>query len=295
MAWLSGKVAVVSGAARGLGSAFAHALALEGANLVVFDIDAAIAETAEALASRGVEVCFSLADVSQRADCERVVAEAAKRFGGIDILVNNAGIWRQTPLDAPWERALADFDAIMNINFKGSMMMSRLCVAQMRKRGGGDIVNINTWSVLPSRSPSSAPPGMDVYYASKWALNGLTDLGAQWLKPDNIRVNALVLGPTDTAMMRRAYGPQEVSADVAARWLQPEQVARLLIDLLKDGRSGENIGVWPGYPVQLGERKRWDVKMRERADFTGQPLRVFGPPPWADAPEPIEHLVVRRE
>jgi 3-oxoacyl-[acyl-carrier protein] reductase len=295
MGCLESKVAIVSGAARGLGQAFAQALAAEGANLCLFDLDPGIDDTSAAIARHGTNVLSLVADVSQRADCERVVASAAHRFGGVDILINNAGRWRQTLLAAPWEQALADFDAVMNVNFKGTMMMSRLCAAEMLKRGAGDIVNISTCSVLPARAPSSTPPGMDVYDASKWALNGLTDLGAQWLRKDNIRVNALALGPTDTAMMRSVFASQEPPAEPSAQWLKPEQIAQLLIALLKDGRSGENIGAWPGHPVALGARKRWDVKMRERADFTGQPTRVFGAPPWTDAPEPIAHLAVRKE
>jgi len=112
-------------------------------------------------------------------------------------------------------------------------------------------------------------------------LNGLTDAGAQALAPHNIRVNALAMGPTDTEMLRALFkpggklahlgGPDGPPPEIAATFMDPAEIARLLIDLLKDGRTGENIGVWAGFSIELGPRKRWDVRMRERADFTGQP------------------------
>jgi hypothetical protein len=112
------------------------------------------------------------------------------------------------------------------------------------------------------------------------------------------------MGPVDTEMLRALFrpggklahlgGPDGPSAEMIAGFMDPAEIAGLLIDLLKDGRSGENIGIWAGQPIELGPRKRWDVRIRERADFTGQPLRDFGAPPWIDAPEPVESLAVGR-
>jgi hypothetical protein len=76
--------------------------------------------------------------------------------------------------------------------------------------------------------------------------------------------------------------------------MQPAQIAQLMLDLIRDGRTGENIGAWVGYPVELPPRQRWDCTLRMRADFTGKPLRIYGAPPWDDAPEPVEHLAVGR-
>ena len=304
MAYLSGKTAIVTGAAQGLGQAFAERLANEGANVAICDIRPDVVAVGEAIAARGGGVLARVFDIAGRAACEMFVSDTATRFGGIDILVNNAAVWRSTPVTDPWEKALEDFDAVMDVNVKAVMMMSRLVAPHMIARGGGDIVNISTDYVLPKRRDGVNAPDTDLYNASKWALNGLTDAGAQALAPHNIRVNALAMGPTDTEMLRALFkpggklahlgGPGGPPPEILATFMDPADIARLLIDLLKDGRTGENIGVWAGFPIELGPRKRWDVRMRERADFTGQPLRDFGPPPWTDAPEPVEHLAVGR-
>src|SRR5438477_422603 len=133
---------------------------------------------------------------------------------------------------------------------------------------------------------------------------GLADGGDRELAPHNGHVNALAMRPTDTEMLRNLFkpggklahlgGPDGPPPEILATFMDPANIARLLIDLLKDGRTGENIGIWAGQPIELGPRKRWDVRIRERADFTGQPLRDFGSPPWTDAPEPVEHLAVGR-
>jgi NAD(P)-dependent dehydrogenase (short-subunit alcohol dehydrogenase family) len=304
MAYLSGKTAIVTGAAQGLGQAFAERLAAEGANVAICDIREDVAAVGKTIAGWGAGVLSRAFDIASRADCEAFTADTAARFGGIDILVNNAAVWRSTPVSDPWEKALADFDAVMDVNVKAVMMMSRLVVPHMIARGGGDIINISTDYVLPKRRDGVNAPDTDLYNASKWALNGLTDAAAQALASDNIRVNALAMGPTDTEMLRALFkpggklahlgGPDGPPPEILATFMDPADIARLLIDLLKDGRSGENIGIWAGWPIELGPRKRWDVRMRERADFTGQPLRDFGLPPWTDAPEPVEHLAVGR-
>jgi NAD(P)-dependent dehydrogenase (short-subunit alcohol dehydrogenase family) len=302
MAYLTGKTAIVTGAAQGLGKAFAERLAAEGANIAVCDIREDVTAVAAAISGGGA--LAKVFDIARRDACESFVAETTARFGGVDILVNNAAVWRSTPVTDPWEKALEDFDAVMDVNLKAPMMMMRLCVPHMIARGGGDIFNISTDYVLPRRRDGVNAPDTDLYNASKWALNGLTDGGAQALAPHNIRVNGLAMGPTDTEMLRNLFkpggklshlgGPDGPPPEILATFMDPADIARLLIDLLKDGRTGENIGIWAGQPIELGPRKRWDVRMRERADFTGQPLRDFGSPPWTDAPEPVEHLAVGR-
>ena len=119
-------------------------------------------------------------NIARRAACEGFVADTAARFGGIDILINNAAVWRSTPVTDPWEKALEDFDAVMDVNVRAVMMMSRLVAPHMIARGGGDIVNISTDYVLPKRREGVNAPDTDLYNASKWALNGLTDAGALW-------------------------------------------------------------------------------------------------------------------
>lgn len=285
MAFLDGKTAIVTGAAQGLGRAFALRLAGEGANVVAFDLKPGIEDAGRELEKLGHGVIAHTADVSKREDCEAIVAEAVERFGGIDILVNNAGKWTQSFVTDSWEKALADFDEIMETNVKGVMMMGRLCVAEMVKRGGGDIVNISTYYVLPARSDGTNSPNTDCYNASKWAINGFTGPWALALAEKNIRVNGIAMGATDTPMLRGLWpAPAQPPEDFVKTWMKPEEIARLLIDLLKDGRTGENIGAWVGYPVELPPRQRADSALRMRPDFTGEPLRIYGAPPWDDVP-----------
>ena len=252
MSSLEGKCAIVSGAAQGLGTAFAAALAAEGARVIAFDIQDTMPAIAEAIEG---DVTGLIADVADRADVERVIAEATSRYGGVDILVNNAAAWKPTLVEDPWEQAVADWDEIMGPNLRGLLMISRACVPEMRKRGGGEIVNISTYYVLPARSPGTNNVDTDLYNASKWALNGFTDAWAKYLAEDNIRVNGLCMGATDSPMLRGLFADGELPEGLAEAVLQPEQIAAQLIDLIADGRSGENIGAWVGHPVELGPRK----------------------------------------
>ncbi|MEN3952813.1 SDR family oxidoreductase [Iodidimonas sp. SYSU 1G8] len=251
---LKGKIAIVSGAAQGLGEAFARRLAHEGATVLAFDVQDKIKDVATKIAAEtGSKVVGMKADVSKRADVEKVVAAAAD-LGGIDILVNNAGTWKKTPVDTSWDQAVADWDFIMDTNFKGVLMLTRASVPHMKARGG-DIVNISTYYVMPARSDGTNQPDTDLYNASKWALNGFTDSWAKALEEFNIRVNALCMGATDTPMLRGLFPDKQLPADMASVVMKPEQIAQQMIDLFKDGRTGENIGAWVGYPVELGPRK----------------------------------------
>jgi NAD(P)-dependent dehydrogenase (short-subunit alcohol dehydrogenase family) len=253
---LDGRAAIVSGAARGLGEAFARRLAAEGASVLLLDVLPEAESLARELdaASPG-RVVGQVADVGRRADVESAVAFARDAFGGVDLLVNNAGTWRRTPVDQPWDAALADWETIMDSNLKGLLMLSRACVPLMRERGGGDIVHVSSYYVLPARSGGTNPADTDVYNASKWALNGFTDAWSKYLAGDRIRVNALCMGATDTPMLRGLFEGGRLPADLAAVVMQPAQIAQQLIDLLVDGRTGENVGAWVGHPVELGPVK----------------------------------------
>ncbi len=251
MALLENRNAIVSGAARGLGAAFAEALAGAGARVFLFDVDEAVRETAQAIGQRvDVPVTGMVADVSKRSDVEAVVQSAADA-GGVHVLVNNAGVWRRTPVDSPWEQALEDWSYTMDTNLKGALMLSRACIPIMQAQREGHIVNVSTYYVLPARSAGTNPPDTDLYNASKWALNGFTDAWAKYLSKDNIRVNALCMGATDTPMLRGLFADGQLPGDLAASVMQPEQIAHLMMDLIEDGRSGENIGAWVGEPVAL--------------------------------------------
>ncbi|HEY5680423.1 MAG TPA: SDR family oxidoreductase [Pseudomonadales bacterium] len=252
MSALEGKVAIVSGAAQGLGEAFARALSEQGAIVTAFDVQETIGDVAAAIeGATGNRVLGLVADVSKRDDVERVVAATVETFGGLDLLVNNAGNWRRTPVDASWEQALADWDFIMDTNLKGLLMLSRACVPHLQARGGGDIVNISTYYVLPAKSEGTNSPETDLYNASKWAINGFTDAWAKYLAKDNIRVNGMCMGATDTPMLRGLFDDGQLPPDLAETVMRPAQIAQQMIDLLADGRSGENIGAWVGEPIVI--------------------------------------------
>ncbi len=244
---LEGKSVIVSGAGRGLGKAYAEALRDKGVKVLGFDLLESVHEI------DGIESV--VADISKREDVERVVAAAEEAFGGVDILVNNAGAWRVTLVDSPWEQAVEDWDFIMDTNLRGLLMLSRVCVPIMQRNGGGDIVNISTYYVLPARSDGTNNPQTDLYCASKWALNGFTDAWSKSLAKDNIRVNAMCMGATDTPMLRGLFPDKQLPPEMAAEVMSAEDIAQQMIDLINDGRTGENIGAWVGYPIELGPRK----------------------------------------
>ena len=253
MGALDGRSAIVTGGATGLGRAFVETLAGEGANVTFCDLLAECPDIAAEVPGPG-KVQGMVADVSQLDDLQRLTAAAQDAFGGVDLLVNNAGQWRRTPVTDPYEKAVADWDFIMDTNLMGVLLLSRLCVPLMIEAGGGDIINISTYYVLPAKSPGTNSPDTDLYNASKWALNGFTQAWSRSLEEHNVRVNALCMGATDTAMLRGLW-EGEPPAEQVATWMRPEQIAQQLLDLLADGRSGENIGAWVGEPVEVGPRK----------------------------------------
>jgi NAD(P)-dependent dehydrogenase (short-subunit alcohol dehydrogenase family) len=209
--------------------------------VVAFDVDDAVENIEGATAV--------VADVCQPEDVARVVGIAAG-LGDLRVLVNNAGNWRRTPLRSDWTQVLEDWDYIMDTNLKGVLLLSRAAVPLMRQAGGGHIVNVSSTMVLPVREDASNDPETDLYNASQWALNGFTDSWTRSLKAHGIKVNGLCLSSVNTPMLKQQRPDEPLSTDV----LQPEEVAGLLVELIESDRSGENIGVWMGEPVRIGER-----------------------------------------
>ncbi len=238
-------VAIVSGAADGLGKAYAEALRDAGYDVLGFDIDHAV-ESLEGI--KGV-----IADVSQRADVERIV-ETASGMGTIEVLVNNAGTHRRTPVDASWEQALADWDFIMDTNLKGVMMLSRAVVPHMIAAKGGHIINVSTYYVLPAKSDGTNQPDTDLYNASKWGLNGFTDAWAKRLEQHNIRVNGMCMGAVDTPMLRRFFPDGQLPQDLSDSVMDAADIAQQMLDIMASGRTGENFGAWVGEPITIGEQ-----------------------------------------
>ena len=139
MTSLTGRSAIVTGGATGLGRAFAQALVGVGANVTLCDVRADAPAVADALPGPGKAVGI-VADVANPHDIQRLVETALANFGGIDTLVNNAGRWRRTLVTDSFDKALADWDFIMGPNLHGLTLLSRACVPHIVARGGGEFV-----------------------------------------------------------------------------------------------------------------------------------------------------------
>ncbi len=250
MGQLPGQVAIVTGGARGLGRAFATQLVEEGCAVVVTDRDASVLDTAAAIGATA-----HLGDVADAEHVRSVVDATVADHGAVDIMINNAGeVIASGPRDS-WDAASRDFDRMFGSNTKGAFLFGRAVAPVMIGHGGGNIVNISTDHVAPNPEgdPLQGHGSMDLYNASKWALNGLTFDWARALARHRIRVNNLCMGATDTPMLRGFLGA-DPDPEFEATWMQPEQVARVLVELLAegpDGRTGDNIGLYAGHPCAL--------------------------------------------
>jgi 2-deoxy-D-gluconate 3-dehydrogenase len=184
---LSGKVAIVTGGAMGIGLAIAIRLAEAGAKVLVADKDAVAAEAA-AVKIGGVAF---VVDVSDEGEVEAMVAKGVNEFGSLDIFVNNAGIYPQKPV---LESTKEDFEKIIHVNLKGAFFANKAAAKQMIAQGrGGKIINITSIDAL---HPSSV--GLALYDASKHGLWGFTKNLALELAPHNISVNAIAPGRVAT-------------------------------------------------------------------------------------------------
>lgn len=236
MGRLSGKVAIITGAAGGIGQEAARTFAQEGAQLLLVDRDeAGLATLAKSI---GAERCgTSVADVSNPADVERYVNAAAERFGRIDVLFSNAGTEGRIAslVDTPIEA----FDQVLAVNVRGVWLSLRYVMPVMGKTGGGSI--IITSSIAGLRGFA----GLTAYTTSKHAVVGLMRCAALEGAKDGIRVNTLHPSPIDTRMMRSieegaAPGAAAQAKDAfiamipAARYGTPEEVARVALFLASD-------------------------------------------------------------
>jgi NAD(P)-dependent dehydrogenase (short-subunit alcohol dehydrogenase family) len=234
--WFEGKVALVTGGADGIGRASALLFARRGAKVVVTDVSATKGEAvAQEIRDSGREAIFVLTDVTDRAAVEAAVQTAVDRFGRLDYALNNAGITHAR--DPEWDDEA--FDLTMRVNVKGVMNCLRAELAVMLKGGGGAIVNTASTSSFMA-SPAVAMPG---YTASKHAIIGLTRTAALFHAKNNIRVNAVCPGVTDTAMVRDVleHSPEarealENSAPIG-RIARPEEIAEAVVWLCSDMAS----------------------------------------------------------
>jgi 3alpha(or 20beta)-hydroxysteroid dehydrogenase len=228
MGIVDGKVAIVTGAARGQGEAEARLLVAEGAKVMLTDV---IPEGGAVAAALGDLAAFSAHDVSSAADWERVVQATVQRFGRLDILVNNAGIYKmRSLLDTTDE----EFDQITRINQRGPFFGMRAAARAMRASGGGSIINISSGAGL------RGVRNMIAYASTKWALRGMTKCAALELAADRIRVNSIHPGIIETPMLNEnpaAFNDAMVRATPIGRIGRPEDIARMVLYLASDAAS----------------------------------------------------------
>ena len=240
---VAGKIALVTGAARGIGRGIAEKLGSEGADLAIVDLHAdAMADTAQALTAAGRRVLTLGADVGDRAQADRVVATAIAHFGHLDILVNCAGINRDAILHRMTDE---QWDDVIRVDLSAVFYLTRAAATHMRQRGSGRIINISSASWQGN-------VGQANYAAAKAGVIGLTKTAARELAPKGVTANAICPGFIATEMTRAV--PPEAWERIASRIPmgrvgKPEDVGNLVAFLASDEASyitGEVINVGGG-------------------------------------------------
>jgi 3-oxoacyl-[acyl-carrier protein] reductase len=224
------KVAIVTGAAQGIGECYARALAAEGAGVVVADRNRAAGEAvAKDIVAGGGSAEFVEVDVADPESTTAMADLAADHFGGVDYLVNNAAIYAGMKLDLLLTVDWDYYRRFMSVNMDGALLCTRACVPHMTRRGGGAIVN---------QSSTAAWMYSGFYGLAKAGVNGLTQQLAHELGGMRVRVNAVAPGPTDTEATRNTTPAELVKAivDSAAlkRMGRPEDLVGLCLFLLSD-------------------------------------------------------------
>ena len=245
---LAGKVAVVTGASKGIGASIAKHLADEGASVVVnyasskAGADKVVAE----ITGNGGKAVAVQADVAKKADIERLFAETRKAFGRLDILVNNAGVYEFLPLESVTEE---HFHRQFNLNVLGLILTTQEAVKQFNSNGGS-IINIS------SVASTSAPPTGSVYSATKAAVDAVTKSLAKELGPRKIRVNAINPGMVETEGFHSAgiaesdFRKQVEAQTPLGRIGQPQDIAAVAVFLASADSgwvTGETLVVAGGY------------------------------------------------
>jgi NAD(P)-dependent dehydrogenase (short-subunit alcohol dehydrogenase family) len=190
---LAGKVALVTGGGRGLGEAISRTLADGGAMVVIGDIREELAQKVAAdICATGKRAVAVKLDVMNEAEVEQVIRHVITTYGHLDVLINNAGTDVTLPVE---ELSIADWDRVMSVNLRGPFVMSKYVFPEMKKQGGGYIVNI------VSTAAKRAWPNASVYHASKWGLLGLSYALHAEGRPRNIKVTAVIAGGMKTAFL----------------------------------------------------------------------------------------------
>jgi 3alpha(or 20beta)-hydroxysteroid dehydrogenase len=226
---LDGKVAIVTGGARGQGEAEVRLFVAEGAKVVVSDV--LVDEGKTLAASLGENAVFLRHDVSREDDWEAAVNLATERYGSLDVLVNNAGILHNATIA---KHTLADYERVVAVNQVGVFLGIRSAIAPMTSRGGGSIVNISSGAGIRATKYGFA------YAATKYAVTGMTAAAALELARNKIRVNSIHPGLIDTPMVASDdpnANNKLIRATPLRRAGQPEEIARVALFLASDDSS----------------------------------------------------------
>jgi 3alpha(or 20beta)-hydroxysteroid dehydrogenase len=221
---LSGKVALVSGGARGMGASHAQVMVAEGAKVVLGDI---LDDEGEVVAKElGDNARYVHLDVTQPGDWDAAVATAVSEFGGLHVLVNNAGIINIGTIE---DYELSEWQRILDINLTGVFLGIRAAVKPMKEAGTGSIINISS---IEGLAGTIACHG---YTATKFAVRGLTKSAAMELGPSGIRVNSIHPGLIKTPMTE--WVPEDIFQSALGRIAQPKEVSNLVVYLASDDSS----------------------------------------------------------
>ena len=232
----AGKVAVVTGAASGIGRAAALAFAREGANVVVADVsEQGNQETARMIEALGARALAVRCDVTRPEDVKAALDKGVEAFGRLDFAFNNAGV--EQPVTPAADLAEEEWDRIVDINLRGVFLCMKYEIPFMLKQGGGAIVNTSSGAGVKGIA------GQAAYCAAKFGMIGLTRAAALDYAKSNIRVNAVCPGFVDTPMMQRFTGgtPQGrqmvASIEPVGRPAAPEEIAAAVVWLCSDAAS----------------------------------------------------------
>ncbi len=242
MSHISGQVCIVTGAARGLGAAFATALREAGGTVVTCDV------------LPGADHVVDIADAKQ---VKGFVDAVTAQHGRIDIAVLNAGVCKFTTVLGPWEEAEDDFDFHIATNLRGTFLCGRAILPGMVANGGGNVIIIGTDHLCRPADFAYTAGSLDAYDASKWGLMGLVNAWVNAVGSKGVRINSVSMGATDSDMLRsftKVASGKEPTQEQIDSWMRPAAVAQVLVDLIEEGPAGRtsaNIPIILGRPIRM--------------------------------------------